>query len=280
MRVEPLTPAIEDSFLKFIKQDVISNFFALLDLKLYRAETKFWVALDDAEIIGYMLEHDGKHLNLRGDAKSATELLNRASLTEPLINIEPRHLPILKIFYEPIRRLGPPTEEKIATLLVMGMDRKHFKPIIVQNSKELEANELEAAGNLYRSFYEEAEIGPITREDILKAFRGRLIYGTYEGCELVSFASGVIIEDLSYVGHVYTLPKFRGKGHATSACSTLVNALFNRSEKVIIMVLADNNVAREMYRKIGFIETGHEFLAFKGAIKSADERHEINGGNS
>lgn len=264
MRVEPLTPAIEDSFLKFIKQDVISNFFALLDLKLYREETKFWVALEDAEISGYMLEHDGRDLNLRGGGKSAAELLNMASLTEPLINIEPRHLPILKTFYGPLRRLGPPTEEKIATLLVMGMDKKHFKPIIEQNPKELGANKLEAVGNLYRRFYDEAEMGPITREDILKAFRERLIYGTYEGDELVSFASGVTIEDLSYVGHVYTLPKFRGMGHATSTCSALVNALLDHSEKVIIMVLADNNTAREMYRKIGFIETRHEFLAFKG----------------
>lgn len=264
MRVEPLTPAIEDSFLKFIRRDIISNFFALLDLELYREETKFWVALENAEISGYMLEHDGRDLNLRGDVKSAAELLNKASLAEPLINIEPRHLPILKTFYEPMRRLGPPTEEKIATLLVMEMDKKHFKPIIEQTPKELGANKLEAVGNLYKNFYEEAEMGPITREDVLRAFRERLIYGTYEGGESVSFASGVTIEDLSYVGHVYTLPKFRGMGHATSTCSALVNALLDRSEKVIIMVLADNNTAREMYRKIGFIETGHEFLVFKG----------------
>ena len=264
MRVEPLAPAIKDSFLKFIRRDIISNFFALLDLELYREETKFWVALENAEISGYMFEHGRRDLNLRGDVKSAAELLNKASLAEPLINIEPRHLPILKTFYEPMRRLGPPTEEKIATLLVMEMEKKHFKPIIEQTPKELGANKLEVVGNLYRNFYEEAEMGPITREDVLRAFRGRLIYGTYEGGELVSFASGVTIEDLSYVGHVYTLPKFRGMGHATSTCSALVNALLDRSEKVIIMVLADNNTAREMYRKIGFIETGHEFLAFKG----------------
>jgi GNAT superfamily N-acetyltransferase len=264
MRVEPLSPATEDSFLKFIRQDVISNFFALLDLKLYRRETKFWVAVEDAEISGYMLEHDERDLNLRGDVKSAAKLLNGASLIEPLINIEPRHFSILKTFYEPIRRLGPPTEEKISTLLVMGMDRKHFRPIVERNPKELGADELEVVGGLYRSFYEEAEMGPITREDILKAFRGRLIHGTFEGGELVSFASGVTIEDLSYVGHVYTLPKFRGRGHAISTCSALVNALLERSEKVIIMVLADNNAARRVYRKIGFVETGHEFLAFKG----------------
>ncbi len=264
VRVELLTPAIEDSFLTFIKQDCISNFFALLDLKLYRKETKFWVALDDAEISGYMLEHNGKDLNLRGDAKSVAELLNRTSLTEPLTNIEPRHFPIIKTFYEPMRRLGPPTEEKIATLLVMGMDKNKFEPTIAQNPKELGANELKAVGNLYRRFYEEAEMGSITRENILKAFRGRLVYGTYEGGELVSFASGVTVEDLSYVDHVYTLPKFRGESHATSTCSALVNALFKRSEKMIIMVLADNNTARKIYGKIGFTETGHEFLVFKG----------------
>ena len=108
MRVVSLTPAIEGSFLRFLRRDVISNFFALLDLELYREETKFWVALEDAEILGYMLEHDEKDLNLRGDTRCAAELLSRASLVEPLINIEPGYLPILKSFYEPTRRLGRP----------------------------------------------------------------------------------------------------------------------------------------------------------------------------
>jgi GNAT superfamily N-acetyltransferase len=264
MRVEPLTSTIEGPFLEFLRQDVISNFFALLDLELYREETKFWIALNDAKILGYMLEYDEKDLNLRGDVRCTAELLKKASLAEPLINIGSRHLSILKTFYEPTRRLGPPTEEKISTLLVMGMDREHFRPIIGQNPKELGADKLEAVGNLYRRFYEEAGMDPGTREDILKAFREHLIYGSYERGELVSFASGVTTEDLSCVAHVYTPPKFRSRGHATSACSALVKALLDRSEKVIIMVLADNDVAQRVYEKIGFAKTGHEFLAFKG----------------
>lgn len=84
MRLVPLIPAIEDSFLQFLRRDVISNFFALLNMELYRKETKFWVALEDAEILGYMLEHDGKDLNLRGDVRCVAELLRKASLTEPL----------------------------------------------------------------------------------------------------------------------------------------------------------------------------------------------------
>ncbi len=264
MRVVPLTQDIEGSFLRFLRLDVIGNFFALLDLELYREETKFRVALEGAEILGYMLEHDEKDLNLRGNVKCAAELLKKASLAEPLINIEPRHIAVLKNFYEPTRRLGPPTGEKISTLLVMGMDREHFKPVIGQNPEELGVEKLEAAGNLYRKFYEEGGMGPVTRKDIRKAFREHLVYGSYEGGELGSFASGVTIEDLSYVAHVYTLPKFRGGGHATSVCSALVKALLSRRKEVIIMVLADNDVAQRVYEKIGFSRTGHEFLAFKG----------------
>lgn len=145
-------------------------------------------------------------------------------------------------------------------------DRDHacFKPIIERNIKELGSNELETVGDLYRRFYEEGGLGPVTREDIRKAFREHMICGSYEGGELVSFASGVTIEDLSYVAHVYTLPKFRGRGHATSACSALVKALLDRSGEVIILVLADNDVAQRIYEKIGFVRTRHEFLAFKG----------------
>ena len=149
-------------------------------------------------------------------------------------------------------------------MLVMRMDRKRFKPITEQNPKELKADKLEAVGNLYKKFYEEGGMGPVTHEDIARAFREHLIYGSYEEGELVSFASGVTIKDLSYVAHVYTLPKFRGRGHATSACSALVKVLLDRSKEVIIMVLADNDVAQGVYERIGFTRTGHEFLAFKG----------------
>lgn len=160
--------------------------------------------------------------------------------------------------------MGPPTGKKISILLVMGIDRRRFKPIMEQNVEELGADKLEAVGNLYRRFYEEGGLGPVAREDILRAFREHIIYGSYKEGELVSFASGVTIEDLSYVSHVYTLLKFRGRGHATSICSALVRDLLDRSEKVIIMVLADNNAAQRVYKKIGFTKTGHEFLAFKG----------------
>ena len=39
MRIVPLGPAIEDSFLQFLKRDVIRNYHALLDLKYHRDKT-------------------------------------------------------------------------------------------------------------------------------------------------------------------------------------------------------------------------------------------------
>ena len=64
-RVVPLEPAVEGLFTKFLMRDVISNFFALLDLKLSKDMTKFWLAMEDEEIIGYLLEHDNRVINLR-----------------------------------------------------------------------------------------------------------------------------------------------------------------------------------------------------------------------
>ncbi len=265
MRVVPLDSAIEDSFLKFLRRDVTSNLFGLLDLKFQRDKTKFWIALEDAEILGYMLEYEN-HLNLRGDVRCVAELLKKASLIEPDLNIEPSHLPIVKTFYEPVRRIGPGLS-KVATLLTMKVDKKQFRPLIKHHPRELSMEELEAIEKLSVAFNEEMGLGPITREHIVKMLNRRLFYGIYEGDELVSFASGTsgtIMEKLSHVAPVYTLPKFRGRGYATSICSALVEKLLNQSEAVMIFVLADEIPALKVYEKIGFTKTGHKFLAFWG----------------
>lgn len=274
MRVVPLTPAIEDSFIKFMRRDVISNFFGLLDLEFQRDKTKFWIALEDAEILGYVLEYE-KHLNLRGDVRCVAELLKRASLMEPYVFIEPLHLPIVKTFYEPVKQIGPGSG-KVATLLAMKVDKKQFRPFTKYRPRKLTMDELDAIEKLSVAFNEEMGLDPITRERIVKALSQRLFYGIYEGDELVSFASGAsgtVTEKLSHLAPVYTLPKFRRRRYATSTCSALVEKLLSQSEEVMLFVVADNISAIKVYEKIGFTRTVHEFLAFLGRRIGKDLAH-------
>lgn len=270
MHVVPLGPAIEGSFLKFLNQDVISNFFGLLDLKFQRDKTKFWIALEGDEILGYLLEFDGKALTIRGDVRCTAELLKKTTLMEPFVSIEPKHLPIFEKFYGPTKPLRIPDRGKVSTLLNMEVDRKRFRPIIRHDPRKLTVDEFEAVGRLSMKFYEENVRGilPSTPKRTVEALkRGRLAYGIYEGGKLVSFACGgsnPVAENLSSVGPVYTSPEFRGRGYATSICSALVDELLGKSEKITLNVSKNDLAALRVYEKIGFAKTWHEFLAFWG----------------
>lgn len=263
MPVVLLGPAIENSFLKFLRRDVISNFFAFLDLKYYRGKTKFWIAIEDAEILGYLLEHDKRILNLRGNVRCADELLNKASLIEADINVEPGHLQTVEKFYEPTRPIGI-SRGKITTLLAMEVNKKRFRPVIKHDSKKLSSDEFNEVEKLYTKFYDEMALGQVTRERIVETLSRCSTFGIYAGGELVSFASGSILEDVGHVAPVYTSLEFRGKGYATSACSALVRELLSQRDRTILYTPEDDIPAIRVYEKIGFAKTGHRFLAFWG----------------
>jgi GNAT superfamily N-acetyltransferase len=267
MQVMPLEPDIESIFLKFLMRDITSNFFALLNLKFHREKTKFWVALEkNTKIMGYLLEHDARVINLRGDVRCAAELLKMTSLVKPELNIEPAHVQTVERFYEPTNPIGF-SRDKVNVISAMEVDKKHFKPIITCYPKKLGANEFSALEELYVKFYEEMILGRITREQIReilnRCIRCGITYGIYDERELVSVASGnSILKNVAHIAPVYTLQKFRRRGYATSACSALVRELLNNNEKTILFVSEKNFAALKVYEKIGFVRTGHTFLTF------------------
>lgn len=258
---------MDDLFLRFLMQDTISNFFALLNLRFQREKTKFWVALEgDAEVIGYLLEHDGRIINLRGDVRCAAELLKMTGLVKPELNVESAHIQTVKKFYEPIDPIGV-SRGKINTISAMSVDKKYFKPVVRHDLKQLSESEFDALERLYMKFYEEMTLGPIKHEQIRgilnRCIKHGVTYGIYERDELVSFASGSsILKDVAHVAPVYTSPKFRRRGYATSACSALVGELLRNNDRTILFVSESNVAALRVYEKIGFARTGHAFLTF------------------
>ena len=267
MRIMPLEPTLNGLFLKFLMQDIISNYFALLDFELYKENSKFWVALEEnTKIIGYLLEHDGRIIYLRGNVECVTELLKMTSLVRPEFNVEPLNIQTVEKFYELTNPIGA-NRDKINVIFGMDVDKKRFSLIAKCFPKKLGTDEFGALERLYRRFYEEMALGPITREQI-----GRILdrctkygvtYGIYYEHDLVSFASGSrIFKDVAHIAPVYTLPKFRRRGYATSTCSALARELLNKNERTILFVSENNVPALKVYRKIGFTKTGHKFLTF------------------
>jgi predicted GNAT family acetyltransferase len=263
----PLRPDLDGPFLRFLMQDMISNFFALLDLRFHRDRTKFWVALEgESNIIGYLLEYDNRIVYLRGDPECVDELLKMTSLVRPEFNVEPAHIQTVTGFYEPTTPIGT-NRDKINVISAMEVDKKHFKLALTRAPKKLGADEFDALEELYGKFYEEMALGPVTREQIKGTFdrctKHGATYGIYDENDLVSFASGTCaLEDVAHIAPVYTLPKFRRRGYATSACSALAQELLNTNERTILFVSKNNIPALKVYRKIGFTKTGHKFLTF------------------
>jgi len=274
MRVVPLEHAMDDLFFRFLMRDVISNFFAILNLRYSREKTKFLLALESNEVIGYLLEHDDRIISLRGNAGCAAELLKMTDLATPELNVEPANFKTAKSFFEPTVPIGF-RRAKINMISAMSVDKEHFRPIFKHSTQKLDESEFGALEVLYRKFYDEMTLGPITNEQIGRIFNRCTKYGTtygiYNGRDLVSFASAsIILKGIAHMAPVYTSPKFRRRGYATSACSALVRELLRDNERTILFVSEDNVPALKVYEKIGFSRTGHVFLTFWGRKKESN----------
>ncbi len=273
MRLLSLEPDMDEKFLEFLMRDVVSNFYTILDLKFSRERTKIWVAIDEDEFIGYMLEHDGRIIKIRGDDSCAAELLKMSALENPEFNVEPPHVKAVEKIYEPISPVGA-SRNKINTILAMEVDRKRFRPLDKHGAKKLGEGELDRLLKLYIKFYEEMALGPITREQIQvilnRSAKHGATYGIYRGDELVSFASGNrVLKDVANMAPVYTSPGSRSRGYATSACSALVGEFLTNNERMILFISENNIPALRVYGKIGFANTGHRFLTFWARKKPA-----------
>lgn len=287
MRVESLTPATEGLFLEFINREPFKNYHAFLDLKLQsnRDKTKFWIAFEGTNVVGYMLEYDRRFITLRGDAKCAVELLDKTNLDEPYLNVEPEHLRAVEKIYEPVKPSYRLDRGKVTTFLIMEVNKGGFRPIIVHDPKKLTEEEFDDIVETFMRLSKEIRQTPAEHEQIARMLntdlRDRIFYGTYEGDKLVSLVGGgpsPVAENLSEVGPVYTYPEFRGRGHATSACSAVVDELLSKTERVTLVASQSNAVALRVYKKIGFSEI-HRFLTFWGRRIDARKSKSKHGGN-
>ena len=162
-----------------------------------------------------------------------------------------------EILFEPGAPADKMTEGQITAFVTMKATRQSFRPEIhhiVQELKRKSAPEL-------------ADLLGINPEQATDFFRG-FAFGLFKGGKLVSYAaSPEILDDLAIVRGVFTAPEERNKGYSKSVCSVLVGKLLDEGRDVILYVSKDNSAAIEVYRKIGFKETGHLFLGFAARRK-------------
>ncbi len=61
---------------------------------------------------------------------------------------------------------------------------------------------------------------------------------------------------IAILGNVFTHPRFRGRGHATTATSAVTAALLEQVDEVVLSVDPQNEPAIHAYRKLGYVQVG------------------------
>ena len=257
VKVVALTERHERPLLEFMRRDKISHFFSIYDLEHFRDKTAVWLALSADSIAGYLLEYDKRILCTRGLEECVIPLLRNSTLTEAMLNIEPHHLPEVRRLFEPVEPADKMTVGRMTTFIVMKATPDCFKPKLLHEVRELRRESAHELASFLGVQLEQAT-------DLLKGFA----FGMFKRERLVSYAaSPEFLEDLAIVRGVFTAPDERGKGYSKSVCSALVRKLLGEGKEAMLYVSRDNAAALNVYREVGFKETGHRFLGFTARKK-------------
>lgn len=260
--IQPLERSDEAAFMRFLNRDRISNYYLLYDLLYLRDRLKVWVASDDGGVQAYMMEYDGRIIHLRGSPDYVNGLLIKTRLSEPLFNVEPRHLAMVRERFDPVEPADRRTNGLITTFLTLKVTCDSFKPLIRHDVQELNKGHVRDVAELLGVELQRAQ-------DLLRGVG----FGVFEGGRLVSSAlSPEMLEDLAIVRGVFTAADERNKGYSSSVCSALVERLLGQGRDVILFVSKDNPAAIKVYSRIGFEDTGRVSLAFKARLRTTVSR--------
>ncbi len=245
----------ENEFMKFLDQEKILHIFTIYDLRRFRERTRVWIYLKQNKIEGYIFVFNELYTHTHGTAESIKGLLSRVSTSEPIFVIEQGHFAEIRKFYEPIEPTDKTSKGRITTYAVLKLEQADFSSSIRHEVKKMEIGHLNdvlvCLGEEWRTHLEDA------------VNRG-LAYGAYVNKILASFATvPEMIDEIALIRGVYTMPEFRNMGVATSACSALVQELFEKEKTPILWVAEDNLPARKIYEKLGFRPAKHILLGFK-----------------
>ena len=94
------------------------------------------------------------------------------------------------------------------------------------------------------------------------------VFGAFRGPDLVGMAgyrtqAGAKQAHKGLLWGMYVRPVARGTGAAEQLVKAVLNHARERVELVQLVVVSENEVARKLYRRCGFVEYGHEIHSLK-----------------
>jgi RimJ/RimL family protein N-acetyltransferase len=128
--------------------------------------------------------------------------------------------------------------------------------------------ELAEFGQMFKDeFYENEDEKPNSNVEaiIYRGIENRNIFQWVSSGKLVAMAQVIYKEhDNPIIGHVFTHPKFRGEGYASSLIHTITKGLLERGhEKCWLMTNAYNPASNKSFRKVGYNLIGEYVMRYK-----------------
>ena len=139
----------------------------------------------------------------------------------------------------------------ITRMMRMLVTRESFRPTIAEAQPMLGAH----ADLLNRLYNSEGDPTHYRREHIADG----CYWGVVDEERLVAVAGTHAIgrtHRIAILGNVFTHPRFRGRGHATTATSAVTAALLEQVDEVVLSVDPENAPAVHAYRKLGYRHVG------------------------
>jgi ribosomal protein S18 acetylase RimI-like enzyme len=183
---------------------------------------------------------DPPALFLMGEATALTAILRLRMRPERVyLTCRERHLPAVHAFYS--------TETPIPMWRMM-VNRKRFRPVQLSEMLALSPRHTDELERLYAQGGSDA-FSPMQ-------LATGVFYGVSDRGRLVAAAGVHLISptySLAAVGNVYTKECFRGRGYGTATTSAVVEELFRRGiRQVVLNVAQANTTAIRVYENLGF----------------------------
>ena len=233
--------------IEHLRGDAASNLFAIYDLIKERENTMISLAIEEDEILGYLLRYSGLSYPtaiIRGLRPAVTRLLD-----------EVRGQKVVLFLDSEVRDMA---EAKLNPTSVIPEDLM----IVGPNEAKLPAQSLarrlgpdDATGIL--ALYSDYRPTKEKPERYARWAERHVVYGVFQDDVLVSVAgTWAEADDGWIVGGVYTSPAHRGMGFASMATSAVTEQALRKARQSTLFVVSSNKPAIHTYEKLGYRKAG------------------------
>ena len=149
--------------------------------------------------------------------------------------------------------------------------------IIIRKSTHLDDGVIEEISyKTWLGVYPNKKYG-ISAQDIKSLFskkkkrtinKNRVTYVAIINNKVIGYSSGCIREGVNQLQAIYILSKYQNKGIGKMLINKLSNEFFDKNKDTVINVATYNTNAINVYKKMGFVDTGKRFSEERFRLES------------